>query len=414
MVCAMDEPELVAAIVAGDPTGLAEALDTYATPLFAYCRSILSQAEAAAVVEDTFVVARVKLDGLRDPSRLGQWLQAVARNECFRRIIASGGTPPAEPVTPVPDLELPDSLAGRVIMACTDDTPPGRARRVTITHRFGQFGHDGFPKPVTIAKQRRVPRVAVAIGAVVGAGVVAVVLIITMSGGSQPSQVVSALSSPTGVVGVSSPVGGTSTGAAVTPGARPGHSTKPRANLEATHSSAPTSPTLPAAATTAATAATGNPTPAPTKSAPKNPATTPTTTAPQPSPSPSTSTYSPPPNPTLIVNPVALSLVSINDAPISAAISILGYGTRVTWSAAVSSGGGKIAVSPTAGTLAPGASTSITVTVSGTASFTGHIVLMPGEHLVTVTVTAKKVVTKTGATRPYLLFKPSGSGILLA
>src|ERR1700761_1059403 len=107
MVCAMEESEAVAAIVTGDPAGLAEALDTYATPLFAYCRSILPQAEAADVVEDTFVVARAKLDGLLDPARVGQWLQAVARNECFRRIIAVGGTPPPEPVTPVPGAILP-------------------------------------------------------------------------------------------------------------------------------------------------------------------------------------------------------------------------------------------------------------------------------------------------------------------
>jgi hypothetical protein len=411
----MDEPEVVAAIVAGDPTGLAEALEKYATSLFAYCRSILSQADATAAVEDTFVVARVKLDGLRDPSRLGQWLQAVARNECFRRIIADGGTPPAEPVTPVPDVELPDTLAGRIIMICTDESPAGRAHRVTVTHRAGQFGHDGFPRPVTMARQRRVPRVAVAIGAVVGAGAVATALIIVLSGGSQPSQVVSALSSPTGVVGVSSPASGTGpgTGQAARPSARSGHSVGPKVTLEATRSaapSAPSAPTMPAPATTA------NPGPVPTKTAHKNPVAAPTTTAPRPSPSPSTSTstYSPPPNPTLIVNPTALSLVSVNDAPISGSISVLGYGANVTWSAAVSAGGGHIAAGPTSGTLAPGASTSITVTVYGTVSFTAHVLLMPGEHMVTVTVTAKKVVTKTGATRPYLLSRPCCSGILLA
>jgi len=172
MVCAMEESEAVAAIVTGDAAGLAEALDVYATPLFAYCRSILPQAEAADVVEDTFVVARTKLDGLLAPARVGQWLQAVARNECFRRIIAVGGTPPPEPVTPVPGAILPDGLRGRIMKVCTDDTPAGRAHRTTVTHRSGQFGYDGFPKPVTVARPRRVSRVVVAAAAVVGAGAV--------------------------------------------------------------------------------------------------------------------------------------------------------------------------------------------------------------------------------------------------
>jgi len=37
----MEDPEVVAAIVAGDPAGLAEAYDQYAMPLYSYCRSML-------------------------------------------------------------------------------------------------------------------------------------------------------------------------------------------------------------------------------------------------------------------------------------------------------------------------------------------------------------------------------------
>src|SRR6266496_4420833 len=61
----MEDPEVVAAIMAGDPAGLAEAYDRYAMPLYSYCRSIL-----------------------REPSRLRPWLYAVARNECLRRLRA--------------------------------------------------------------------------------------------------------------------------------------------------------------------------------------------------------------------------------------------------------------------------------------------------------------------------------------
>ena len=82
----MEDPEVVAAIVAGDPAGLAEAYDRYAMPLYSYCRSMLHEpADAADAVQDTFLVATTKLRGLRDPSKLRPWLYAVARNECLRR-----------------------------------------------------------------------------------------------------------------------------------------------------------------------------------------------------------------------------------------------------------------------------------------------------------------------------------------
>jgi RNA polymerase sigma factor (sigma-70 family) len=83
----MDDSEVVAAIVAGDPAGLGEAYDKYAVPLYAYCRSMLREpADAADAVQDTFLVAAYKLAGLRDPGKLRPWLYAVARNECLRRL----------------------------------------------------------------------------------------------------------------------------------------------------------------------------------------------------------------------------------------------------------------------------------------------------------------------------------------
>jgi RNA polymerase sigma factor (sigma-70 family) len=85
----MEDPEVVAAIVAGDPAGLAEAYDRYAMPLYSYCRSMLHEpADAADAVQDTFLVATAKVRDLRDPDKLRSWLYAVARNECFRRLRA--------------------------------------------------------------------------------------------------------------------------------------------------------------------------------------------------------------------------------------------------------------------------------------------------------------------------------------
>ena len=91
----MLDREIVAAIVAGDPAGLAAAYDRYAPSLYAYCQSLLTEpADAADAVQDTFIIAAAKLSALRDQDRLRPWLYAVARNECYRRLRAAGSAPP--------------------------------------------------------------------------------------------------------------------------------------------------------------------------------------------------------------------------------------------------------------------------------------------------------------------------------
>ncbi len=99
----MEDPEVVAAIVAGDPAGLAEAYDRYAMPLYSYCRSILREpADAADAVQDTFLVATAKLRDLRDRARLRPWLYAVARNECLRRLRAGTALSALEEAADIP------------------------------------------------------------------------------------------------------------------------------------------------------------------------------------------------------------------------------------------------------------------------------------------------------------------------
>jgi RNA polymerase sigma factor (sigma-70 family) len=100
----MRDSEVVAAIVAGDPDGLAEAYDRYASPLYTYCRSLLREpADAADAVQDTFVIAASRLAGLRDRNRLRPWLYAVARNECHRRLRARA-VQVATPLDDMPDV----------------------------------------------------------------------------------------------------------------------------------------------------------------------------------------------------------------------------------------------------------------------------------------------------------------------
>src|ERR1700730_2417286 len=92
-VIRMQDREVVAAIVAGDPEGIAAAYDTHALPLPSDALSLLHEpADAADAVQDTFLIATAKLGGLRDPGKLRSWLYAVARNECYRRLRAGQAT----------------------------------------------------------------------------------------------------------------------------------------------------------------------------------------------------------------------------------------------------------------------------------------------------------------------------------
>ena len=100
----MRDSEVVAAIVAGNPEGLAEAYDRYASPLYTYCRSLLREpADAADAVQDTYVIAASRLAELRDRNRLRPWLYAVARNECHRRLRART-TQVTTPLDEMPDV----------------------------------------------------------------------------------------------------------------------------------------------------------------------------------------------------------------------------------------------------------------------------------------------------------------------
>ena len=79
--------EVLAAIAAGDPAGIATAYDRYAAGLYGYCHWMLHDAAGAAEsVQDTFVLGAATLGELPEHAKLRPWLFALARNECRRRI----------------------------------------------------------------------------------------------------------------------------------------------------------------------------------------------------------------------------------------------------------------------------------------------------------------------------------------
>jgi RNA polymerase sigma factor (sigma-70 family) len=81
------EREVIAAIAAGDPAGIALAYDRYAAGLYGYCHWMLhDSADAAESLQDTFILAAALLTELPEPAKLRAWLFALARNECRHRI----------------------------------------------------------------------------------------------------------------------------------------------------------------------------------------------------------------------------------------------------------------------------------------------------------------------------------------
>ncbi|GEM_PF-761815 len=84
------DDEIVAAIAAGDPAGIATAYDRYAAALYGYCHAMLPDpATAAEALQDAFVIAAATLGGLRGRPEFRPWLYAVVRNQCQRLLPAA-------------------------------------------------------------------------------------------------------------------------------------------------------------------------------------------------------------------------------------------------------------------------------------------------------------------------------------
>jgi RNA polymerase sigma factor (sigma-70 family) len=137
----MDDREVVGAIMAGDPAGLAAAYDKYAAPLYGYCQWMLREpAVAADALQVTFIIAGGQLDALSDASQLRSWLYTVARDECYRRLSVTGE---AFGDVAVPDERPADASAAqraevrRLIRATLAGLKPGDREVIELTLRQG-------------------------------------------------------------------------------------------------------------------------------------------------------------------------------------------------------------------------------------------------------------------------------------
>ena len=364
----MQDSAVVAAVVAGDADGFAAAYDQYAASLYGYCLGALPGPEAAEAVLDTFLIATAKLDGLRDPDRLGPWLHAVARNECQRRL-GPGGEIPAAADLGDGTLETPPAdLRGRVLTGCADNTPTGRAHRMSVAHRAGVFGPAGFPRTIgpngpwwqrIRRRVQRHPDVVAAAAVVATLAATAGIAIAMTAGGSHRPQA----SGPN--LG-----GGVPTSASSTPSGATGRVPSPARTAPA--SALPTSPAALAAATSAGpSAGRGKPTPTASSSG----------TSPSPSPSASSS----PAQGYLLVAPARLVLTSKSGTPASGFIRLTALNGPVAhYTVRVAADPGRVKVAPAGGSLPVNGTVEVAVTVTSKVALTTHLVVEPGNLTVTV------------------------------
>jgi Sigma-70 region 2 len=380
----MQDRELVAAITAGDADGLAEAYDRYALPLYTYCRFMLPDPDpmgsSAEALQDTFIIAAAKLPGLSDPDRLRPWLHAVARNECLRRHgpqhpeSAAPATPPAGfpgPEGAMPPVVLPDGLGNKVLAACADNSPTGRAYRASVIHRAGPFGRNGFPRPAVPSGPRwwqdirRRPGAAAAVAAAAGAVVLGGIVALLMLGGSHQTPTAPvALGGGVPALGASSaPAGGPSS---------PAHKPGPKAGTTASPVPGDGSTVSPAPASAQATVS---------KSAPSS----------SPSPSPSASSSSPPAQGTLTVTPAELKLTAAAGKVARGTFRLGAVGGPVThWVISVPAAvAGKVTLSRYSGSLTSGDWVVITVSVQSKVAVDTRLTVSPGHLTVTVVLSIK-------------------------
>ncbi|MGH3224798.1 MAG: RNA polymerase sigma factor [Streptosporangiaceae bacterium] len=135
----MEDRELVAAIAAGDPTGLVAAYDKYAASLYGYCRWMLRDpTQAAHALREVFNVAAIHLGSLRDATWVRSWLYRVARNRCDQRLRATvaglgaafGGDPAVKGKT-APD----QAEAQRLILQALARLKPGEREVIELGFR---------------------------------------------------------------------------------------------------------------------------------------------------------------------------------------------------------------------------------------------------------------------------------------
>jgi len=80
----LDLADLLARVRDGDAIAWVKLTDRFTNLLWSIARGVrLSEADAADVVQTTWLKLLEKVNSIRDPERLGAWLATTARRECY-------------------------------------------------------------------------------------------------------------------------------------------------------------------------------------------------------------------------------------------------------------------------------------------------------------------------------------------
>ncbi|MGH3737335.1 MAG: sigma-70 family RNA polymerase sigma factor [Micromonosporaceae bacterium] len=145
----MDDPRIAALLREGDPEGLSQLYDRYASRLYAFCLTVVrDRGTAQDVVQDTLIIAYQRVGQLRDPQRLRPWLYALARNECLRQLrrqrrstaLEDAGDVPAEGSDPATQLHARDLQ--KLVWYAAEGLNPRERAALELSVRHGLGGRD--------------------------------------------------------------------------------------------------------------------------------------------------------------------------------------------------------------------------------------------------------------------------------
>jgi hypothetical protein len=284
-----------------------------------------------------------------------------------------------------PLVALLPGFRDQLLRRMADGTPAGTAARLSAADHAGRFGPSGFPKPLRAPgasawhhamQHPPVPLhhsnavVAGAATSVMAAGAIAIVVIGgPLHGPSSAPRAGTTHSAATSTGRPSSAHGG--------PGGRGGAGLAPSASGSAGATS-PAAPGALATSSSATSATSSNPSASPTSAAGSSPSAATSSSAG----SSATPTVS---QGTLTTSTGTLDLATINGTA-SGTLTITAEGGPVSdYSITVGPAlAGKLTVSPSSGSLAAGASATVTVTSTSLIALDGQLTVNPGGHTVTV------------------------------
>lgn len=139
------DADLARAAQGGDSGALGLLLERHRASLQAHALRLVGYAHAQDAVQDTFLLALRKIDGLRDPDAVVGWLHTALRSLCLSRLRRDHGELPLDEIVPpaAPRHHLPEERIDRLAMRDWVWTAIGQLseplRIVAMLRYFGSY-----------------------------------------------------------------------------------------------------------------------------------------------------------------------------------------------------------------------------------------------------------------------------------